>query len=406
MESALNHEQMQQSDVNETSDQEVHLLDLAIIFTTRWRFILTFTACVTILTAAVVFLMPSKYTATTIVLPPRQGGSASSLLSQLGSGALESAAGASLGIKNPGEMYIALLRVPGVEDAVISRLGLMARYKARKLSDARMAFESHTKVSLGSKDGLITLTATDRDPKMAADIANIYVDEFHKFSAGLAITEASQRRSLFQQQLLEANENLVKSEEALKSVQQTSGVVQIDSQTRALIESAATLRAQVVAKEVQLQGMRVYATDENPEVQEAKQQLAALQGQLAALGGSTVGSKDSLILARGKLPEAGMEYLRRLRDVRYYEAITTLMAKQFEAAKLDEARQGTSLQLIDIARVPDRRSSPKRAIVITVALFLGLFFACAWCLLTASFARIKSNPESQKRLNAFLASFR
>lgn len=405
MESALNHEHMQQSDVTEASDQEVHLLDLAIIFTSRWRFILSFTACVTVLTAIVIFILPSKYTASTIVLPPGQGTSASALLSQLGGGALGSAVGASLGIKNPGEMYVSLLKVPAVEDAVIRRFGLIARYRAQRPSDARRLFESQVKIDLGSKDGLITLSVTDRDPKMAADIANGYIDEFHKFSAGLAITEASQRRSLFQQQLLEANENLAKSEEALKSAEQTSGVVQIDSQTRALIESAAALRAQVEAKEVQLQGIRAYATDDNPEVLVLKQQLAALQSQLSALGGSKGGGQDSIILAKGRLPEAGMEYLRRIRDVKYYETISELMARQFEIAKLDEAREGTTLQLIDAASIPDRRSSPKRAIILTVASFVSFFSGCVWCLLTESFTRLKNSPEGSRHLNAFLASF-
>ncbi len=406
MEPALNSAQTQQADANEASEQELHLLDLVIVFTRRWRFILSFTVCITISTAVVLFLLPNKYTASTIVLPPGQGASASALLGQLGGGVMGAAAGASLGIKNPGEMYISLLQVPVVEDAVIQRFGLMARYKTKKPSDARTAFERHTKIALGTKDGLITISVTDPDPKMAADIANGYIEEFHKFSAGLAITEASQRRSLYQQQLLEANESLAKSEEALKSTQQSSGVVQIDAQTRILIDSAASLRAQVVAKQVELQGMRAYATEDNPDVLAAKQQLAALQDQLSRLGGSIDTAQSGLLLAKGRLPEAGMEYIRRLRDVKYYETVSSLMARQFEAAKLDEARQGTSLQLVDIARIPDKHSSPQRGIILGIVLCLAFFIACAWCLLTESLARLKSNPEDSKRLDAILASFR
>ena len=111
---------------------------------------------------------------------------------------------------------------------------------------------------------MITISVTDWDPKLAAEIANGYVEEFRKFSANLAITEASQRRIFFQQQLLEAKGNLAAAEEAMKGTEEATGVLQIDSQTRALIESAAALRAQVVAKEVQLQGMRAYATEDNP----------------------------------------------------------------------------------------------------------------------------------------------
>src|ERR1700691_1037167 len=250
-------QQIQAAMEPDSSAEEVHLLDLLIILSKRRKFICWFTLGAAILTAIIVLLIPSRYTAETVVLPPGQNSSMSSaLLSQLGgSGALASAAGASLGIKSPGDMYVSLFRGRTVEDALIQRFGLMARYREKKLSDARRKFEDRSTVVLGVKDGLIRITVTDRDPALAAAIANAYVDEFRKLSANLAITEASQRRIFFQQQLLEADQNLTAAEESMKGTEQSTGVLQIDSQTRALIESAAALRAQVVAKEVQLQGM-------------------------------------------------------------------------------------------------------------------------------------------------------
>ncbi len=247
-------------------------------------------------------------------------------MSQLGGtgaagGALASLAGASLGIKNPSEMYVSLFRSRTVEDSVIQRFGLMARYRKRRMSDARTAFETHSTVALGAKDGLIRITVRDRDPKLAAEIANGYVDEFRKLSANLAITEASQRRLFFQQQLLEARGNLTAAEEAMKSTQQSTGVLQIDSQAKALIESAAILRAQEVAKEVQIQAMRSFATEDNPELIIAKRQLAELQAQLGKLAGQDSGSE--FIVPKGKAPEVGMEYLRKFRDLKYNETDLT-----------------------------------------------------------------------------------
>ncbi len=388
-------------------DQEVHLLDLLIVLSKYRKRIALFTISVTILATITVFLLPSRYTAETVVLPPGQNSSMNSaLLGQLGgSSALASAAGASLGIKNPGDMYVALFRLRSVEDAVIYRFGLIARYHKKKMTDVRLKFEDRSTVALGVKDGLIRITVTDPDPNMAADIANGYVDEFRKLSAGLAITEASQRRAFFQQQLLEANESLANAEEAMKQTQQTTGVLQVDSQARSLIESAAVLRGQIVAEEVQIQGMRSYATEDNPEVVLAEHQLAALKAQLAKLSGSDVNSNSDIIVPKGNIPQAEMEYLRKLRDLRYRGTVEELIAKQFEVAKLDEARQGAIIQVADVAVPPDKRSFPERTIIIAVAAASGLLLAVGYFLLAEGFKRLRADPLEGQRLEALRATF-
>jgi uncharacterized protein involved in exopolysaccharide biosynthesis len=331
----------------------------------------------------------------------------SSLLGQLGgSAALASAAGASLGIKNPGDLYVSLLRSQTVEDGLIRRFNLMSRYHTNRMSEARTEFENLSTVVLGAKDGLIRISVTDRDPNMAAEMANGYVEEFRKLSANLAITEASQRRIFFQQQLLDANEGLATAEEAMKHTEQSTGVLQIDSQARALIESAATLRAQIGAKEVQLQAMRSYATEDNPQTILAEQQLAALKEQFAKLSGTDDTSRSDIIVPKGNIPQAGMEYIRKLRDVKYYETITELIAKQFEMAKLDEARQGEIIQVADIAQPPDKRSSPKRTLSVILASVLGFFVACVWCIFADTLKRLNSQPAEQLRLEALRASLR
>jgi tyrosine-protein kinase Etk/Wzc len=403
---AINDE-MREPQTADSSPEGLHVLDLLILFARRRRFIALFTLGAALLATIIVLLIPSQYTAETLVMPPAQNSSMSSaLLSQLGGSALASVAGAGLGIKNPSEMYISLFRSRTVEDAIIQRFGLMARYRKKQMTDARTAFEDHSTALLGAKDGLIRITVRDRDANLAAEIANAYVDQFRKLSASLAITEASQRRVFFQQQLLEANGNLAAAEEAMKHTEQSTGILQIDSQARSLIESAAALRAQVTAKEVQLQAMRAYATEDNPDVVRATDQLSALQSQLAKLAGNGDDSDAGLIVSKGKAPEASMEYLRKLRDVKYYETITELIAKQFEMAKLDEARQGAIIQVADIAVPPDKRSFPKRTISIILVAVLGFFAACGWCIFADGFQQMKSNHGERRRLDALLATFR
>ena len=265
------------------------MLDILVLLLERKRFIVRFVLGAFVLAIVVSLLLPVQYEAKIVLLPPQQNSSiGSALMGQLGNlgslGSLASLAGGGLGLKNPADMYVSLLTSRTVEDAMIQRFGLMQEYHEKRMSDTRKEFERRTTAVAGTKDGLIRLSVEDRDPKRAAELANGYVEEFRKLSASLAITEAARRRLFFEQQVQQAKDKLTEAEEAMTKTQQSTGVLQIDSQARALIESAAVLRAQVVAKQVQIEGMRSFATDDNPGLVLAKQELAALQSQLEHRG--------------------------------------------------------------------------------------------------------------------------
>jgi uncharacterized protein involved in exopolysaccharide biosynthesis len=383
------------------------VLEILIVLCRRWRFIALFTLGAAIVCAVAVRLIPSQFTAETLVLPPVQNSSMSAeILNQLtNSPSLASAAGASLGLRSTGTMYVALFRSRTVEDAVIRRFGLMERYRATRTTAARSALEQHSTVALDAKDGLIRISVRDSDPKMAADIANGYVDEFRKFSVAFAITETSQRRVFFQQQLQDAATNLAAAKDAMKT-QQLTGTPAIDSKARSLIESTASLQAQVTAKELQLQSMRFYATELNPDVIEVKDQLAALRGQLVQLSGSGNSTNADVIVSKGNIPEADTEYLRKLHDLIYDQTLKGLIAKQLEIAKLDEARQGAVIQVADPAVTPDVPSFPRRKITVFAVTVLGFVLACFWSILSEEFRRMRNDPIGRQRLEALRTAFR
>ena len=350
---------------NPRREAEVSLLDIRCSLLERKRFIVRFVLGAAVLAAIVSLLLPVQYEAKIVLLPPAQNSSiGSSLLGQLGSigalGSLASLAGGSLGIKNPADMYVSLLTSRTVEDAMIQRFGLMKEYHVKKMSEARKGFRApHARQWPEAKDGLIRLTVEDHDPKRAAELANGYVEEFRRLSASLAITEAARRRLFFQQQLQQAKESLTAAEDAMTKTQQSTGVLQIDSQARALIESAAVLRAQVVAKQVQIEGMRSFATDDNPNLVLAKQELAALQSQLERVAGSQSDAGSDINLSKGRVTESGMEYLRKFRDLKYQETVFELLAKEFEVAKLDEAREGVDCSSGGCCRASRYESPPR-----------------------------------------------
>jgi uncharacterized protein involved in exopolysaccharide biosynthesis len=389
------------------TELETSVLDILALLASQRRFILRAVVGAALLSTAVALLLPVRYEANIVMMPPQQNSSMGSTLAQLGSAGslgtlapLASLAGGSLGIKNPADMYVSLLTSRTVEDALIQRFGLMAEYREKRLSDARKVLENRTTATAGTKDGLIRISVEDHDPRRAAELANGYVEEFRKLSASLAITEAARRRLFFEQQLQQAKDELSVAEEALRATQQSTGVLQIDSQARSLIESAAILRGQVVAKQVQIQSMRSFAAEENPRLVLAKQELAALQGQLEKLAGSQPDAGSDIILSKGRVTGSGLEYLRRFRDLKYHETVFELLAKQFEIAKLDEAREGSIVQVVDTAVPPDKRSSPHRLLIVASITLLAFFLAGFWVVLRQRWSLVSDLPANRQRLQA------
>lgn len=392
-------------------EKEISLLDWTVLLLAHKRFILRFVIGVAILSTLGAFLWPVRYKAEVVLLPPTQNSSiGSALLGQLGSlgglSSLASLAGGSLGLKSQTDMYVSLLTSRTVEDALIKRFDLMHEYNKKRMSETRKKLEARTDASAGSKDGLIRLSVEDHDAKKAAAMANAYVEEFRKLSESLAVTEAARRRLFFEQQLRDAKDKLTDAENAMTQLQQKTGVLQIDSQARSLIESAAVLRAQVVAKQVQIEGMRAFATDDNPALKLAKQELTALQAQLERVAGSDKDPGSDINLSKGRVTEAGMEYIRRYRDLKYQETVFELLAKEYEVAKLDEAREGSIIQVVDPAVVPDKIAFPVRWIVITASTIFAFFVAIFWVWLRRNMAVAFAQPENRERLNAIKQNWR
>ena len=397
------------TDVAISSDEEVSLLDLLIVLAKRRGLILKTTLGLALLGLLLAFVLPSRYTASTTILPPQQASSTgAALMSQLGSlGSVASlAGGGALGaLKNPNDLQVAMLKSRTVEDAMIDRFHLIDLYKGKTKSDARATLEKNVEIDNGAKDGVIRISVTDRDPNRAEQMANGYVEEFKRLNGSLAVTEASQRRLFFEQQLVGAKDNLANAEEELKKTEQQTGLVQLDSQARAVISSVAQLRAQIAAKEVQIGAMRAYATSQNPDLQVAEQELAGLRDEEQKMVASSDQGLNMLPISKGNLQQAGLDYVRKLRDVKYYETIFDLLARQYEVAKVDEARQGAVIQVVDRAVVPDRRSSPKRLLIVSGATALGLFLGIVWAFAAKGLTRLENNPAERPRINALRAAF-
>jgi len=368
---------------------EVSLLDVAARLARRKGPIAGVTLAAMFLSAAVALLIPPSFTAEAVILPPQPEQSSQFLM--MGSPAgLSSLGGISSGLaggllRNPTELYIGILKSRTIADALIARFRLKQVYGSSSLAGTRKALERHSTIETG-KDMLIRIRVDDHDGTRAAQIANAYVDELHNRNSTLALSSASQRRLFFEQRLAEEKSALADAEVAMKRMQEASGLVFPSGQSEALLRSIASLRAEIAAHEVQLQAMRMYATAENPQVQVEETTLAGLHQQLQKL---EAGSGDELVVPARRIPETGLEYLRRMRDFKYHETLFELLAKQYEAARIDEAREVPLVQVVDSAVVPDRKSWPPRALMVVLGGSLALISASLFVLLEDYQARMR-----------------
>jgi len=384
---------------------EVSLIELLTLLLRRKRFILGTALIMGVMGAGIAYFLPVSYSAEAVIMPPQQQQSS---LASFAAGALGGLAGGSmasqLGLKSPADLYIGILGSRTITDDVIERLHLREVYKKKFLSDTRKALAKHVSFTSG-KDSLIKITAEDHDARRAADLANAFVDELHKQNSRLAITDAAQRRLFFEQQLASERDALANAEIALKNTEQSTGMLAPTGQAEALIRAAAQLKAEIVSSEVKLRAMRSFATDENPQLQILEQEIKGFQSQLANIEAD--GQPNSKFeLSAGKLPEASLEYIRKFRDLKYHETLYELLAKQYEAARIDEARQAPLIQVVDRAAVPDRKSWPPRGLFALIAAAAGMLAASGWVVVSRAIHRMSEQPDLGPQLESLRRALR
>lgn len=371
---------------------EINLLDLLQTMVDNLRLLVLGPLAVGLTALGISFAVPPTFTAKTQFIPPQQQQSAAaSMLASLGS--LSGLAGAAAGIKNPADQYVAFLKSNAVKDALIERFGLMGRWELKTRTDVRMALDGIVRTASG-KDGLMTIEVDDKDPQFAAQLANAHVEELGALLGRLAVTEAQQRRLFFEKQLNLAKENLARAESLLRNAGVSERVLK--SSPTSAVAAVATLKAQVTAQEVKLGAMRGYLAEGAPDFKQALNELASLRFQLAKLEKDDVSSGNSV---QG-------DYINRYRDFKYHETLFELFAKQYEIARVDEAREGAVIQVLDVAQVPDRKSKPKKALVAMIATLASGFALLLFVFVRQALRNAAADQETAGKLAAIKRSWR
>jgi tyrosine-protein kinase Etk/Wzc len=355
--------------------------------------------CTMLVTVVLVLLIPVSYTGTAVILAPQPASTASALLSQLGSlSSLSSDVLEGGGIKTPEETYLGILGSRTIADEMIRRFNLQRLYRTRLMVDTRKALARHTRVE-NTKGSLIRINVDDASAKRAADMANAYVDVLYGINQRLALTQASQRRAFLEQQVNAEREVLSKAELELKRVQETTGVIQLPAQAEFTLRAIAQLRTEIVSRQLQLQQLQSIATEQNEKVSELEAGIAALRGQLSkAEKGANGDATSDYFLAAGKVPTAGLDYIRKTRDLRYHEALFEMLSKQYEMARLEEAKAPPLLQVVDWAVPLDRKTWPPRTLLVLLSGLFSAIVVIGLALAKDAWARARVEPQNAEQL--------
>lgn len=358
------------------------------------------------------FLKAPIFTARTTLLPPSSQQQSTSAAALAALGSLGGLAGG-IAAKTPDELYVNLLKSDSVQRVLATRFDLYKRYEVDTYEVMRRTLPKYVRVSSDKKSGVITLEVDDEDPKFAAELANAYAAELTKLLSRLAVSEAQQRRVFFDQQLKDTKENLVKAEQALRGVQEKSGMIVLDQQAEAIIKAVAELKTKIIEREVRLKVMRTSTTAQNPDVQLLSSELAALRSELARMESSVPPSAKAasgaggIDIPIGKLPAAAIDYVRAAREVKFQETMLASMLRQYEAAKLDEAKEGPVLQQVDVAQPPDRKSKPSRALIVLAAAAAALLLSSLFVVWRRYRALVREqDPEAAQAWERMAAAWR
>lgn len=346
----------------------------------------------TLLALLVALLMPATYDSETQLMPPEQHSGALSMLAAMvgnvsggvtGGGSALNMVGNLLGAKTTGALYVRMLESETIQDQLINRFNLRKVYWVKTYKQARKKLSNRTEISEDKKSGVISITVTDKNPQRAADLAHAYVEELNQMLVNLDTSSAHRERVFLEEHLKIVKKDLDASARAFSEFASKNTAIDIKEQGKAMVESAAIVKGQLIAAQSELSGLEQIYAPGNVRVRLLQGRVAELQRQLQKLGGSpndesSGTTSDQMYPSIRQLPILGVRYYDLYRDLKINETVYEILTKEYEVARVEEAKEVPTVAVIDSARYPEKRSGPPRTIITLVGAFLSLCIAAAW----------------------------
>jgi uncharacterized protein involved in exopolysaccharide biosynthesis len=357
-----------------------------------------------LLAAIISLILPHKFTATATILPPtsEQGGMLGFLTMNLPGdiAGLSRFMGGLPGLSSPSDLYAAIMQSSRIKNSIIRKYNLKKEFRVKTMHDASKALEQIARVSV-SMEGIIAVSVTYKDKNLATEIANSFIEELDNFNTETAMTVGKRYRIFIEKRLRESTDSLALAEETLKNFQEKHRTVALDKELEAAIETIAQLKSQIILFEVQKGAWAAAGQVDNPYLANINRELRELKKQLTRIefGGEGKGSKEygaGFSVPFSKLPEISLEYARIYRDLKIQEVIYELLTQQYEQAKIMELKDTPSIQILDKASPPEKRSWPKRALIVIFAFLLSLFASIPLVFLLEYFDAVRNEPEEHQ----------
>lgn len=357
------------------NDNEINLLDCWRVLVKRKRLIGFIVGGAFVVSVIITLLLPKWYATTAQILPPQSEGGMD-MLSRLPA-EMSGLAGGFLGVKSTGDLWVGILNSQRILDAIIDRFRLKERYGASTIEDARSALKGVVRIEKAKKGEIISITVEEKDPEMAAAIANAFIEELDWVNRSLVMTAGQRTRTFVETRLREAKEALTRTEEEVRLFQDRNRAVKLDDQSKAIIEAIGAIKGLLMAKEVELQTLLSFATPTNPHAQLLKSEIEGLREQLNELeeGKGRPGSPSpkDIFIPTTHIPNLSLQYMRLLREAKIQETLYGLLTQQYEMARIQEAKDSPTIQALDVAKVPEKRSWPKRQRIVLLSTLTAAF---------------------------------
>lgn len=385
--------------------EEIHLLDILTALARQKKILFIVPLITSMLSILAALLIKPIFISTAVIMPPQQQQSSgvASMLGQLGG--LAGAASGIAGLKSPNDLYVAMLQSRTVADKLIERFNLKEHFDVQTSDEARKKI-SKIANSSSDKSGTISVQVEDENPKFAAELANAFVTELAALTKNLAVTDAAQRRMFFEKQLITAKDALADAEVGLRTTQEKTGMLQLDGQVKGIISNVAQIEGTIAAKEIELNAMRSFATNNNPDLMKLQREIQGYKTQLAKTKNGNSSDGGDMMVPTGKIPEVGVEYIRKLRNVKYQETMFELLAKQYELAKIDEAKESSIIQVLDVAVPAEKKSKPRKLIIILGGLGGGILLALLIALMRDAYLHSANSDVSRYRWSVLKSAWK
>ena len=346
----------------------------------------------------IALLIPSRYEATAQLMPPDgQSGTGMAMLSALAgrTGGIGDFAGDLLGVKSSGALFVGILESRTVRDRLVEQFDLGRLYHTAKMEDARAALAGHTRITEDHKSGIIVVTVTDHDPRIAAAVAEAYVNELDRLVEKVSTSSARRERIFLEGRLHAVKQDLDSAAQKFSIFASKNTAIDIPAQSKAMVEAAATLEGQLIAAEAELHGLEAMYTERNVRVRALRARVSELRAQLGKMGGESgtsaapsSGTDASLYPAMRQLPLLGVTYADLYRQTKIEETVYELLTQQYEMAKVEEAKEVPSVKVLDAAVVPTKKSFPPRGLLTAAGSGFAFLGMCGWILLRQAWLEI------------------